>query len=315
MTAEQDSAAIRVNVQVPNPCRPGSFPFRFKFLGNGRDLGTISSSLFKPYQWLFIGPFEANHAPMETVYPPEKAIELQKTYPGIGRHVAWQIMPDNAHANSGAVLLRGALTQSGVGYLYTVIGSPNKKQCPVYLGANAPVAVFVNGVRVLTHNPTRAHNLTEARVPIKQGLNNILVKVLGDRTSNVFFKLGDDENLPSDEFNNNLWELVGGFGDFHKRSQERLAGDDGVQKPVTLRYEDRNANSVSVIGTFNGWSPEHSRMRRTPTGIWEITLSLRPGKYAYRFLINNRQQVLDPKNTYEEPDGYGGKNSVIFVMK
>jgi hypothetical protein len=54
-------------------------------------------------------------------------------------------------------------------------------------------------------------------------------------------------------------------------------------------------------------------MRRAPGGTWEITLSLRPGKYAYRFLVNNRRQVLDPNCPIEEPDGYGGKNSVIYV--
>jgi 1,4-alpha-glucan branching enzyme len=84
---------------------------------------------------------------------------------------------------------------------------------------------------------------------------------------------------------------------------------------LTLRYTDPNANSVSVIGTFNGWTPENATMRRTGKGSWEITLSLLPGKYAYRFLVNNRKQILDPSCPYEEPDGYGGKNSVIYVMK
>ncbi len=145
--------------------------------------------------------------------------------------------------------------------------------------------------------------------------NNIPVKVLGDERSRVAFKLGDDDNLSSDEFNNNLWELVGGFSEFHAMSQERLAGEGDVQKLVTFRYEDPGANSVSVIGTFNGWSPEHTRMKCKVEGVWEISLSLKPGKYAYRFLINNREQVLDPNGEYEEPDGYGGKNSIIFVMK
>ena len=145
-------------------------------------------------------------------------------------------------------------------------------------------------------------------------MNNIMIKVAGEQTSRIFFKLGDDDNLASDEFNNNLWQLVGNFGEFEERTRRIEAGEtEDVQKLVTLRYSDSGAHSVSVIGTFNGWSPEHSRMRRVPNGSWEITLSLRPGKYAYRFLINDRQQVLDPHCTTEEPDGYGGKNSVIYI--
>jgi hypothetical protein len=145
-------------------------------------------------------------------------------------------------------------------------------------------------------------------------MNNFLIKVVGNRSTRVFFKLGDDENLASDEFNNNLWELVGNFGEFQERTRRIEAGEtEEFQKLVTLRFSDKSAHSVSVIGSFNGWSPEHSRMHRIPGGPWEITLSLRPGKYAYRFLVNNRKQVLDPRCPIEEPDGYGGKNSVIYV--
>jgi len=213
------------------------------------------------------------------------------------------------------VLFTGALSPSGTGYLYTVIESSANKECPVYLASNVPAAVFINGTRVLTHKPSDVPELVNVQAQVQRGLNNILVKVIGDQTARVFFKLGDDNNLSSDEFNNNLWELVGGYNEFHERSSQQLVADDDIPKLVTLRFDDPDANSVSVIGTFNGWSPEHSRMRRTAEGTWEVTLSLRPGKYAYRFLINNRQQVLDPSSVYQEPDGYGGKNSVIFVMK
>jgi 1,4-alpha-glucan branching enzyme len=48
-------------------------------------------------------------------------------------------------------------------------------------------------------------------------------------------------------------------------------------------------------------------------GGWEITLSLTPGKYAYRFLIDSGKQVLDPASKFTESDGYGGENSIFFV--
>jgi 1,4-alpha-glucan branching enzyme len=68
-----------------------------------------------------------------------------------------------------------------------------------------------------------------------------------------------------------------------------------------------------VIGTFNGWSPDQSPMRRLESGVWEIVLSLPPGKHSYRFLVNNRVQVVDPMSRTLEPDGFGGENSILFV--
>jgi len=212
--------------------------------------------------------------------------------------------------------MRESLDPGGVGYLYTVIGSSIEKECPVFLACDQPAVLFFNGVRVFDHDPDGNFSATEHNVSVMRGLNDVLVKIVGDQSTRMFFKLGDDNNLVSDEFNNNLWELVSDFGDLQERSRRHRTGEmEEIQKIVTLRFTNPEAHSVSVIGTFNGWSPDQSRMRRSVDGTWEITLSLRPGKYAYRYLINSRKQVLDPRSQYEEPDGYGGKNSVIFVMQ
>jgi len=315
MSPVQDTVMVRMNVMVPSPCRPGSFPFKLKFYGNGKDLGVISSSFFKPYEWLFLGPFEASESAISTPYPPEKGVDLRRGYAGIGKRIAWRVLPETANLNYGEVHMWGSLNPPGVGYLYTVIeSSVEKPQCPVYLASDSPVALFLNSERIMDFTPGPDRVPAQRNVNIQHGMNNILIKVVGNRSTRVYFKLGDDQNLASDEFNNNLWELVGNFGEFQERTRRIEAGEsEDVQKLVTLRFNDASAHSVSVIGSFNGWSPEHSRMHRTPAGTWEITLSLRPGKYAYRFLVNNRQQVLDPSCPVEEPDGYGGKNSVIYV--
>ncbi len=312
---ERDTSVVAMNVLVPSPCRPGSFPFKMKFLGNGKDLGTISSSFFKPYQWLFIGPFEGEKHALTTPYPPEGGVDLRKVYTGAKGRIAWQVLPDRTNADYGDVLLWEFLNPAGVAYLYTVIESSLEKSCPLYLAANTPVAVFVNEERVLEHDENTPRDMLRTTIRIREGLNNILLKVVGDQTARLHFKLGDDVDLASDEFNNNLWELIGGYAEFEERSRALTDDSEDVRRLVTLRYRDSDAHSVSVIGTFNGWSPDHSLMRKAEGGAWEITLSLRPGKHAYRFLVNNREQVLDPNSHYEEPDGYGGKNSVIFVSR
>jgi hypothetical protein len=103
MTPAEDTVSVRMNVLVPSPCRPGSFPFQLQFYGNGKDIGTISSSLFKPYQWLFVGPFEAAEHPLTTPYPPEKSIDLHKGYAGIGRRTLWRVLPGTASTRNGEV--------------------------------------------------------------------------------------------------------------------------------------------------------------------------------------------------------------------
>jgi hypothetical protein len=315
MEPPQDTLRIRMNVLVPSPCRPGSFPFKMKFYGNGKDLGMISSSFFKPYQWLFLGPFAASDDAINTRYPPEKEVDLRRGYNGIGKRIAWRVLPETANLNYGEIHMWGSLNPPGVGYIYTVIESSQEKpSCPVFLASDAPAALFLNGERIMDVKPGPNRIPERRNVKVTRGMNNFLIKIVGNRSTRVFFELGDDEHLASDEFNNNLWELVGNFSEFEERTRRIEAGEtEEVQKLVTLRFSDPEAHSVSVIGSFNGWSPEQSRMRRAPGGTWEITLSLRPGKYAYRFLVNNRRQILDPNCPIEEPDGYGGKNSVLYV--
>src|SRR5262249_26967303 len=55
-----DSASVLLHVEIPSPCRPGLFPFTFKFFPGDREAGTIASSLFKPYQWTYVEPFPAD---------------------------------------------------------------------------------------------------------------------------------------------------------------------------------------------------------------------------------------------------------------
>jgi 1,4-alpha-glucan branching enzyme len=56
-------------------------------------------------------------------------------------------------------------------------------------------------------------------------------------------------------------------------------------------------------------------LQKSAEGKWELTLSLAPGRYPYRFLIDQKKQVLDPSTGITEPDGYGGQNSVVVVKR
>jgi hypothetical protein len=313
MQENQGEALARIHVLAPSPIRPGAFPFVLKVFGNGMDIGTVSSTLFKHYQWIFVGPFEAGADALTKAYPPERHVNLFDTFNGRDGKLVWGMLPADAIAENGEIFVGDLLSSYGVGYLYTVIKSTRDIRCPASLSGTVPARLFINSELVLETNPSSLRPPPHKIIYLKKGLNNILIKIAGNENSKIYLNLGDDESLTSDEFNNNLWELVDGFKNFYDRRIEQFEVASTTQKIATLRYFSQDANSVSVIGTFNGWTPDNSPLHEVSDGVWEISLHLPPGKYAYRFVINNSSQIMDPHCPVEEPDGYGGHNSVLYI--
>lgn len=72
-----------------------------------------------------------------------------------------------------------------------------------------------------------------------------------------------------------------------------------------------DAEEVLLSGSFNAWSTSQYAMTKTKTG-WEYRMSLSPGKYLYKFIVDGNW-LNDPANLLQENDGYRGKNSAFFV--
>ena len=53
------------------------------------------------------------------------------------------------------------------------------------------------------------------------------------------------------------------------------------------------AQSVSLIGDFNGWDPAANPMNRMPDGGWMVRLELSHGHHQYQFLVDGKP-TLDP---------------------
>jgi chromosome partitioning protein len=76
-----------------------------------------------------------------------------------------------------------------------------------------------------------------------------------------------------------------------------------------------NARDVAIAGDFNNWNPLHM----TPSGAgggddtFKAVVSLRPGKYRYRLVVDGRWQA-DPHNRYAEPNPFGELDSVVEVV-
>ena len=53
------------------------------------------------------------------------------------------------------------------------------------------------------------------------------------------------------------------------------------------------AQSVALVGDFNGWAPTAHPMTRMPDGGWVIRLELPHGHHQYLFLVDGKP-TLDP---------------------
>ena len=81
---------------------------------------------------------------------------------------------------------------------------------------------------------------------------------------------------------------------------------------VTFSLVDPQARQVSVCGDFNDWRPNVTPMSRKADGRWETTLALRPGRYHYKFVADDRW-LHDPKAQENVPNPHGSLNSVVEV--
>jgi len=84
--------------------------------------------------------------------------------------------------------------------------------------------------------------------------------------------------------------------------------------PWHVSYESPTIlNKLTVAGSFNNWDPKVHPLQSTDGRFWQMTLSLPPGKYTYKFVLNGSQWILDPKARLSEDDGNGNVNSVLLL--
>jgi len=82
---------------------------------------------------------------------------------------------------------------------------------------------------------------------------------------------------------------------------------------VTFVLNDPNACEVFLCGDFNQWARESLRMiRRGEAGRWEKRLTLLPGRYEYKFVVDGKW-ISDPRATAEVPNPHGSFNAVVEV--
>ena len=82
-----------------------------------------------------------------------------------------------------------------------------------------------------------------------------------------------------------------------------------VDGGVLFTIDAPGARCVQLAGDFNGWVADGNEMR--PSGpIWSKVVTLPPGRYHYRYVVDGRW-LTDPLNINVEPTPWGGYNSVV----
>jgi 1,4-alpha-glucan branching enzyme len=73
-----------------------------------------------------------------------------------------------------------------------------------------------------------------------------------------------------------------------------------------------NAQTVSVVGSFNNWTPGATPLRCLGGAKWFEYLLLAVGRYEYRFVVDGKW-VDDPNAKAYVPNPHGGRNALLPV--
>jgi chromosome partitioning protein len=96
-----------------------------------------------------------------------------------------------------------------------------------------------------------------------------------------------------------------------------LAAEGRLKLPeareILFKVEAPEDAVVQIAGDFNEWVPESLDFTESQgRPLWHKTISLRPGSYAYKYLVDG-QWIADPGNESTVEDAYGGVNSLISL--
>ena len=88
--------------------------------------------------------------------------------------------------------------------------------------------------------------------------------------------------------------------------------NDVRARPIHFELDQAPARSVCIAGSFNEWHPNVTPMISVGGGRWLKELTLSPGTYEYRFVVDGNW-MSDPNNAETKPNPFGESNSVLSV--
>ena len=84
------------------------------------------------------------------------------------------------------------------------------------------------------------------------------------------------------------------------------------KKRVSFKLEASEAKEAILVGDFNSWDLKKHSMKRDGKGRWTKVVTLAPGKYEYKFLVDG-QWHNDPNNDQMVANSFGTLNNILTV--
>ena len=87
---------------------------------------------------------------------------------------------------------------------------------------------------------------------------------------------------------------------------------NGHGRVVVFRMRAPGAKRVQLAADFSQWDRSPLDLYFVGDHFWQITLSLPPGRYCYRFIVDGEWRD-DPWCPHRESNTFGGHNAVVEV--
>ena len=316
--AGADVTTLPLEVSCEKTTSPGIYPFSLSLELNGEPIAVFDERLVRPLRWLYLGPLPDVQATWENArFYGDNLFTAHATTDG--RSVRWREVPAKANDDGGNVV---ASRLAGAGWhscflLYTIVESPAALKTVWCLECDGNASLWINGDLIFSTQDARDADRS-GPIILREGGNSILIATSVEREpARIAFNLSDLSGLPVAGLGNDIASLIDGYHHLASNQAVPVPGNEGGMQfaEVTLRLDYPNAKDICIIGSFNNWEAGANPMRKSADGRWTTRVTLTPGRYPYKFLIDRISKITDPGSTTIEPDGFGGFNSILVVKK
>ena len=85
-----------------------------------------------------------------------------------------------------------------------------------------------------------------------------------------------------------------------------------AKKRKTFKLAAPQASSVYLAGSFNDWDTSARPLKIDAKGVWKTILTLTPGQYEYRYIVDGQWQN-DPTCDNLQENLYGTTNCTVEI--
>jgi hypothetical protein len=312
----RSSQSWDVRITAPDNSAPGNYPVEWRFYDNRGLSSRLDEQFAVHFRWLTIGPFSPGvSSPLAGHSGPDTQVALGQSYRGQEGRVRWQQINPSALSTDGWVKL-GHGPPGAIWYGLSAV-STSTHDAQVKLESPTDALLRVNGYEIgRTYTLRRS---IQSAIRLTPGSNYLLVKVQADDNgiARIRLDLKDVTGDPLFAADYRLERLVEGYAYLGSAPAPNQATPEGKTRVemrlIPITYRNRGASSVSVVGSFNGWSPRANVLSRGDDGVWRTEIRLRPGSFEYKLVVDGTRWIADPANPSRVSDGFGALNSVLIV--